>query len=237
MELNNLVSKYKIQARVYPGILAALPILFIAALLFPAALSASVTSVLISGGVSFFIANIVRSRGLRTERKLLAKWGGFPTTAALRHSSSSEHVDFVRRRTKIASIYGEPLPDVDEEALDPEAADRVYNAAIRALIVRVDSVRDQFPRVEDENIVYGFRRNLLGVKVYGIFIAIIGVMIDVIIFWRSNLSNALILIVILHVVQLASWWLIVRETWVKESADKYAERLFEALDALSIPAE
>lgn len=54
------------------------------------------------------------------------------------------------------------LPDADAEAKDPDAADGIYRAVIRRLI---DLRRGpKFPLIHNDNIAYGFWRNLLGMK-------------------------------------------------------------------------
>lgn len=226
-----LLSRYKIQARIYPGLLVALPVAILAASLAPRSLATAISSTLAASGVLFLVANIVRTLGLRTEARLIHEWNGFPTTKRLRHRDSAHELGFQRRRNKLEVIYGENLPDHGDELRAPDAADRRYIAATRALIGRIEAVRDRFPRVEDENINYGFRRNLLGIKPYGISVAITSLAIDIFIAVRSSMTTPLIVTVIIHLCLLAVWIVIVKATWVREAADRYADRLFEALDA------
>lgn len=227
-----LLNRYQVQARVYPGLLMALPILALAAATVPRSLVAALTSTLAASGVLFLTTNIVRSRGLKAEARLIQQWGGFPTTRSLRHADSADDVRFSRRRRKLENVYGERLPDVDYETSEPERSDSIYVAAIRALISRFDGIRERFPRVEDENINYGFRRNLLGMKPYGIFVAAGSLAVDLLIGISGPITVALIAATTIHVSLLGVWITVVNPTWVREAADRYADRLFEALDAL-----
>src|SRR5947208_9959356 len=59
------------------------------------------------------------------------------------------------------------LPTSEEEAADPEGADQRYEACVRFLR---NATRDRstFPLVFAENVNYGFRRNLWGMRSAGI---------------------------------------------------------------------
>ena len=62
------------------------------------------------------------------------------------------------------------LPDASAEARDPDAADGIYRAVIRRLI---DLRRGpKYPLIHNDNIAYGFWRNLLGMK--GVALALAG---------------------------------------------------------------
>jgi len=62
------------------------------------------------------------------------------------------------------------LPDANEETQDPDAADGIYRAVIRRLI---DLRRGpKYPLILNDNIAYGFWRNLLGMK--GVALALAG---------------------------------------------------------------
>ena len=56
------------------------------------------------------------------------------------------------------------LPTRQEEEADTAEADSVYVSATRALITKVRAKQKMFPRVQDENIHYGFWRNLYAMK-------------------------------------------------------------------------
>src|SRR3989442_12022556 len=90
MEITDLVAKisdpYERKARLYPALLALLPLIVIGAVYAPKA-SAPVNVVMfISGcGGLFLMANISRELGKRLESTLSESWGGKPTTQLLRH--------------------------------------------------------------------------------------------------------------------------------------------------------
>ncbi len=62
------------------------------------------------------------------------------------------------------------LPDASAEARDPDAADGIYRAVIRRLI---DLRRGpKYPLIHNDNIAYGFWRNLLGMKGAALVLAV-----------------------------------------------------------------
>ena len=63
------------------------------------------------------------------------------------------------------------MPSQAEEGADRDAADRCYWEATRRLITIVGADHDRFHLVYAENVNYGMRRNLLGVKPVGIWVA------------------------------------------------------------------
>jgi hypothetical protein len=62
------------------------------------------------------------------------------------------------------------LPDASAEAQDPDAADGIYRAVIRRLI---DLRRGpKYPLIHNDNIAYGFWRNLLGMREAALVLAV-----------------------------------------------------------------
>jgi hypothetical protein len=70
-------------------------------------------------------------------------------------------------------VAGLRLPTEAEEVQDPEGADAVYELAVGALRERTRDT-NQYPPVPSENARYGFRRNVLGLRPYGIATSLIG---------------------------------------------------------------
>ncbi len=66
---------------------------------------------------------------------------------------------------------GVTLPSPEAEATDPEAADSLYDSAVQWLIPQTRS-GGRFPLVFQENVNYGFRRNLWGLRPIGLAVAI-----------------------------------------------------------------
>lgn len=226
------LDRYSLQARLYSGLVTVFPIflIFLPLLEYKAVLTAIPAAIL--GGILFLMSNLTRSRGIRIENRLVKEWDGLPTTRLLRFRNSESNVLHERRRRKIETLYGQPLPTHAEEATNPEEADRIYEASIRSLITKLYRVRGNFPRVLDENINYGFRRNLLGLKPIGITLSLLALVADIFIGIKLNLVLESVIIGIVHLSVLLIWVIAIDEDWVREVADRYANRLLEAMDEL-----
>jgi hypothetical protein len=184
---------------------------------------------IVAVGGTFLLANYVRSLGKRLESKLIEKWGGLPTTHMLRHREMDNPIMFRRRRRGLERVFGEPLPSPDEEQADETAADAKYVAATRSLITKVRSNNVKYPRVHEENIHYGFRRNLFALKTISLTVLGALTVIDLVVLIIDFRSTAIIAIGINLLMALA-WIVVVREQWVHEAGQTYAERLFETLE-------
>ena len=167
---------YPTLARRVPVALVALPFCLLIASLFPPTLWTE--GVLASGvvvlGVGFFLAELGRDLGYKKQPALWRSWGGAPSMQMLRHRSPAlDRVTRLRYHSKLATRLGITLPTTEEEELDPDAADGVYDSCVKHLL---EHTRDEkrFPLVLQENISYGFRRNLWGMKSAGILLSLIG---------------------------------------------------------------
>jgi hypothetical protein len=162
----------------------------------------------------------------------VVRLGGLPTTTTLRHRDDT-YDDETRAgfHTFIAAKLGKPAPTAAEEAADPAAADSYY--ARGATWLR-ENTRDakKFDILLNENITYGFRRNLFGLKLPGFVLNAAIVAFCLAILWRRwpvDLSNtfdakllAVVVIAVLHAIYLA---IFVTEAGVFEGARTYARQL------------
>lgn len=229
ISLADVFDEYALRARVYPGLLACLPILITVLLLWPNLNLKALWSIIGAVGGTFLLANYVRSRGKRLESELIEKWNGLPTTHMLRHREVDNPIMFRRRRRGLERVFGEPLPSADEEQANAAAADAIYVAATRALIVKIRSDKVRYPRVHEENIHYGFRRNLFALKTTSIIVLGVLTTTDVLASIIRFRSPDLVAIGFNLLIGLA-WLVVVRERWVHEAGQTYAERLFETLE-------
>lgn len=236
ISLADLFDDYSLRARVYPALLTSLPAVTTALLLWPDPGWEALSSVLVAAGGAFFLANFVRSRGKRLERRLILEWGGLPSTHMLRHREVANLIEFERRRRGLERVYGQSLPTPAEERESPDRADAHYVAATRALIARVPDNPKSYPRVHEENIQYGFRRNLLALKPIGLVITGSLIVADVVVA-LVDFHTAAAVAMGINVLVLLAWLAVVNRGWVQEVGQSYAERLFETLeqDGLTSP--
>jgi hypothetical protein len=236
----DLTDPYNRRARLYPGLIITLPISILTIVLIttkPAWWSAVVV-LLGASGFSYFGGQLVRGAGRGKQAALWASWGGAPTTQLLRFRNAPNRVAVQRRHDQFARVFPDlVLPDEASESTDPRAADDYYETAIQALRERTRD-HQRFDRVFDENCQYGFRRNLWGCRVIGMWLALAGLAVTAglggldasgvlkISTLGLALSGAVDLIL------LAMLTAVVRPEWVREQGEAYAERLLASLEVL-----
>jgi hypothetical protein len=230
-----LIDEYTLRARVAPVLIVLAPL---AAFLTTGILDVRIA--LLSGafGLAAFVllAQFGRDAGKRREPDLWESWGGAPTTRLLRYrGNETERVRALH--LQIERAVGESLPSHDDEANDPAAADSAYEHAVLLLRERTRD-KDRFPLVFSENADYGFRRNLFGLRSWGVAIALVTVGGSaLIVAGRSgDLSSRIYAVALPVATSVACFGLFVYITtpsWVRAAADRYAERLFGALAELA----
>jgi hypothetical protein len=96
------------------------------------------------------------------------------SAVAITSGASAHAVLHARRHRLLQRVVGDdrPLPDSEQEAADPGAADKIYETATGVLRVQTHADRDRFSLVHAELASYGFRRNLVGPKPYAIVMAV-----------------------------------------------------------------
>lgn len=174
--LEQLKDPYERKARLFPGLLVVAPIVIALANQFGLKhpMLASVSGVLISFGAMYGLASLVRGRGKKLEDKLVASWGGMPTTVILRHRDN--FLDGVTKRRYhdlITRKLGIPMPAPDQERTDPLQADDSYRGATRRLR---ELTRSDRGLLFYENIAYGFHRNMLAMKSIGIGLCLVAIL-------------------------------------------------------------
>lgn len=224
--------KYNLHARLYPGLLMALPVTVLVFPLVPSTTAATIVPMLVSSGVLLLVVHQVRSLGIKAEERLTVKWDGMPTTRRLRLCNTTNPTLLARRRKKLETLYGEPLPDAEMERSNPTVADEIYADAIHRLITKVRQNQDQFPLVQEEVINYGFRRNFLGMKWLAISLTVACISADGLLSNFVGVSLHIVATAGFHFIYLLTVLLVVKDSWVLEVGERYADRLFEALDAM-----
>src|SRR2546423_1922920 len=167
MTLDDLVAKvtdpYERPARLYPALLALLPLLALIMLLYgpkASALTGAVTIAVSCGGL-YLMTNVCRELGGRLEKGLYREWGGKPSTQLLRHRDNTiEALTKRRYHAILAAKINAPFPDPEQEASQPDVADETYQSSVSWLLghTRPEDGK-KFDLLFKENIAYGFRRN------------------------------------------------------------------------------
>jgi hypothetical protein len=229
---------YTIAARIWPGLLAAAPALALGLAALPLLPGIGKLWTLLAAAFTTFAALAARRAGNRIQPVLWKAWGGPPTVERLRYSSQTSAAEVSRRHREVERILGDglKLPTPEEESNDPVAADAAYFAATRRVIALIRGNPDN-ALMASENRNYGFARNLIGLKPFGLWcsgiVLVVSVAVGIAIGQASSWNSALPLLAstLVSIVAMVLW-LQVDADFVKPSADAYADRLIDALDNL-----
>ncbi len=230
--------EYNRRARLYPALLAALPISTAAVILgiTRAEWWSSLAGLVVASGFWGLISQIGRHSGKKREPELWKSWGGAPTTILLRHADNSNPVRVEELHKRLSVLTGMEFPTAEEEAQDPHRADNIYETATDQLR-RATRNREHFPLVFEENCHYGYRRNVLGLRSWAIGICLVTAFaLGSLVIVDSELvrpeRGIVAALAALYVVAAAAWWRLVTPEWVKQPAFAYAQRLLEETWAL-----
>lgn len=227
-------SRYTMDARLSAALLAAGPALALGISVLPLLPGVQKLWGLLSVGLTTYAALIARNEGLRTQPDLWAEWGGAPTARRLRYREGTSISEVSRRHRDFEKALGSGLrlPSIDDEAADPAGADSEYQHAVRRLISQIRN-DPAYPLVHVENRNYGFARNLLGLKQLGrrcaVGVLAISIICALAVGFADEWSNALSLVLPGAASAVALiLWRHVDSSFVRPSADAYADRIVEA---------
>jgi hypothetical protein len=251
IDVSKLLDSYNRQARLYPALITILPVLLLVATWLPALASVGELAISIAAacGVLFLLADYARTKGKALEKRLLKKWGGWPTTAILRFRDDTLSPEVKNRYHRFLSKQRSigALPTALEEQSDPARADGRYAAAVSWL--KEQCRGDAFTLVDKENTTYGFRRNLAGLKMVGISLCLVTLLSPLVrLNWHApdfaaaalqvyaGLPAPTLAVIGLTIVGAFAWAFGVNDRWVRQAGDQYAITLLACCDRLPPPA-
>lgn len=241
-ELLNIFSRYELQARIFPSFIAVSPIGATIIIWYPEIISleSSFLVLFVLFIILFSLAKVARECGKKVEKKMLQEEGGFPTTTFLKH-----HDDTLNSYTKMRyhkylneNISEMQLPSATEEIQLPDCSDEKYVSAIHWLL---EKTRDnkKYPLIYEDNINYGFSRNMVGIKYISISLAGISLLIDILGMYQSNeplsfdLPLKVILSISISLFFIIYWIFLVKRKWVKSASKAYARSLLAACEKIN----
>ena len=250
MDTKLRVDAYAFKTRTLPMIFSAVPLLVIGVLLFPSLWEVPGEPIggLLGCASLFLLAQLGRDRGRAIEPRLYKEWGGKPSVAMLRHRDS--RIDrHTKRRWRVwleSRIPGLVLATAAEEAQCPVKADDGYESATTWLLSQTrDPVR--FRLLHAENVSYGFRRNMLGLRPLALGLDVICVVgLSAWMWLRGSFEvdgesgtpdiEVFELWGCLFVTLAHSGFVLgmLRSSWVRTLADEYGRRLLACCDSLAM---
>lgn len=232
-----VLDEYALKARYYPTIIVIAPMLCIFYLYFPNAISQNKFLISLVVGIGFLIIfeQVGRSFGKKKENILFATWGGIPTTRILYPDDGTIDKYTKARYLKYmeGALTNQNILNVDSEL------DVKYLSYAKYL---KEKTRDKksFPLLFQENMNYGFRRNLWGMRQFGILFSLLGLILVIIKIYLNEwvVDEDAFFAIFTGVISLflfCIWIFVVNKDWVKVSAYDYANQLYASIDSPNLP--
>jgi len=241
VSVTNLITDgYERKARLYPALLLIAPIVFVLVAMLSTKQSTleSLLAAAVGFGGVFLLTQLARDRGKRREKQLFAKWGGLPSIAIFRHRNGTlDSITKTRYHKKLADLVKEAkAPTTEEEQANPTAADAAYAAWSHYLRVNTRD-RKRFPLLFQENVNYGYRRNVWGLRPLGIVVCSLTSLIAAVHLYFVHRSTghwdgATVAAGAFSGILLWFWIFRFSANWVRVPADAYAARLAECVEQL-----
>jgi hypothetical protein len=191
----------------------------------------------VAAGGTLLLSQLGRDGGKRKERELFERHGGRPTERSLSHAHAPNKTRLRLVHAKLCTLLPEiRLPTEEEEMHDPRAASEIYAVCVHHAISRTRSDKLLF----QENVNFGFRRNLWGLKPFGITCATCATIFLGLRLYGDFAAHRFVaplhvVFEVLNVAMLVLWVWWITSSWVMLSGEAYAERLLDSIDALPEP--
>jgi hypothetical protein len=228
----SLLGPYERKARLVPGVLAVAPcvaaIVTLGLKQYPAA--TAVAAFVGGAGGSYLLSVVVGRYGRTAERSLLTKWGGWPTTIALRtRGTTGNAVQRDAWRAALTRMTGVQLLSDADELRDPARADEVIEAAVGQVKFLGHASGREI--VASENAQYGFERNVYGFRWVARSISFAAALVLVASLWfpHSISRSSVVVGLVIDVGFLLFWSIVPSPMRVREAGDRYAAQLFNAV--------
>jgi hypothetical protein len=240
--IEQFLDPYSRQARLAPALVVIVPLVLLIMVWFPASWSVwgALVSVACSCGLMFLLSQIARDRGKQKEPDLYAGWGGKPSVALLRHrdhridpQTKARYCAFLK--SKLPQLV---LPTEADESADQDRADAAYESVTAWLLTQTRDTK-VFNLLFRENISYGFRRNLWGLKPIGVAATLLAAAASTFVigytYWAKQALVSPEIIIVSAIVWLlvVIWIALITRTWVRIPADAYGKQLLTACDTLA----
>lgn len=235
------MDKYSLNARIYPVVILLLPLVIIG-------ISYSIeyesyfqilSTLGVSAALTYFLSNLGRDKGKQQEPILWEKWGGMPTIQLLSFKNGIIDKHTKRKYHKLL-LELSPIEEcnIDFENASIDSVSDIYKSWSKFLISKTRDTK-QFSLLFKENISYGFRRNLWGLKSISLIIVFLVLLSNysyqVLNYGFLGLSEYPLQFFISEtmLVLLSFIWIFwINSEWIKIPAFSYAERLLESIESL-----
>ena len=233
---------YTFKARYLPAFIVILPAWLAFALWFPPdklfeGVFASTAVTIVLGAL---LSQVGRDAGKSRQQALFKEWGGPPTSRALSYRSKVVNPVTLARCHAVLNglVPGLNLPANEaEEKADWKGAKAKYESAADYLRTATRD-KEKFRLVYAENVNYGFRRNLWGMKPGAVAIAFVAIGATAVHASQRFMTDGTLqgldaASIVLCIAMLALWIMWFTKPWVKAAADAYSSQLIAATELLA----
>jgi hypothetical protein len=225
---------YTLRARVFPAIIGAAPALA-AVMLLISWKSFELSNIVATVGmlvVIYALADWARKQGRSIEPRLYEQMGGKPSvTMMYRADNTIDNESKDRYRSFLAAAVKRPAPTEADELQNPAAASAFYELAGTWLREHSRDTK-RFPILFNENVTYGFRRNLLGLKWPALFLNVVVVAICAVVLWQhtpvnfsDDLTRRVLVVLVVAAIHALYIGFVVGPRGVMDAARTYARQL------------
>jgi hypothetical protein len=224
---------YTLYARLCPAIIAAAPAI---ALAWAVVAGTEVRLVQTIAGTALTVllmvfADVARRRGKVIEPRLIEQMGGLPSITMLRHSDATfEAATKARIHAFLAVRLGETPPRPEQELADPEAADGFYARGGNWLRENTRN-KKKFDILFNENVTYGYRRNLFALKWQALILNVLIVMGCAGYLWTRQGALDPVPVFIIAFLHAAYMAMFSTRSAVEEAARTYARQLLMSTES------
>lgn len=240
--LANFFNPYDRFTKLYPMVLVLLPLgLGISAWIPPhVQIQGVLGSAIVVLALSSLLGQLARDEGKRREPELFYLWGGRPSDCALSYGAAVFPPPTLARRhralTKLDPELKFPM-SAEEEAGASDRFVPTYAAATDLLLANTRD-RGTFPMLFRENMNYGYRRNLWGMKPAGLVSSLLGFAACAVRFGIDHAADRPPLYTaiaggVVCVCLMVLWGFRITPSWVKLPSDAFARQLAEACDRVA----
>ncbi len=231
---------YTIKARLAPALIAVAPsiALLIAILDIKSFDASQVWATIGLVVVLFALSNVSREAGKKVQSRVYRDNDGWPTFDPLYYTdrtfSDEAKLKYLRF---LSEKLGRPFPTMGNAVSEPLLARQFYNEAATWLR-EVTRDTKQFPIVYDENITYGYFRNLLGLKWISLVLNVSVVTICILVIfqyvpWFKDVAPSLPYVLAVSVIHGLYVIFGVTEARMKSASTRYARQLLLACETLN----
>lgn len=239
--MENFLDAYNLRARLFPAFLVLAPIgLGVAAwMAIDYQLLGTLGSLAATMGFATLLQQLARDAGKRKEAALFKLWGGPPSVRMLYYAHSPlNRQTLARCHAKLRELAPQlKIPaSLEEETKNTADALLAYESCNDLLIGKTRD-KEKFGLLFEENMNYGFRRNLWGLKPHGLVTSTLGTAAAVarlVIDWRGSVEVSPVAIgaAAVSAFLVLAWTVLITPAWVRDAADAYARRLLACCDQL-----